>query len=305
VQGNPPFEGSRAVEDPDAVVLAGGRALDSLLAMTTDTYVMGRTAEEYERLRDQARMWEPETARMLGRIGLGPGARCLDVGCGAGEVMRLMAERTGRGGEVLGIDVDDTLAKQAIADLHAGGHTQCAFERLDVESGDPVPGAPFDLVFARLLLLHVDDRVAVLQRLWKLVAPGGYLVVQDYDLLSSEVFPPLDVVDEFRRVALGTYWRAGLDLRLGLNLPSLHLEAGLGEPDGMDAGARAGTLPALAPMYEAVYRSMLPTAISFGLTTQESAARWFEDFAKQSAAAGGHGALWPLLIGTWKRKGEV
>jgi hypothetical protein len=49
-------------------------------------YVLARTADEYQRLRRQARMWEPETVRLLDRVGLGPGARRLDVGCGPGEL---------------------------------------------------------------------------------------------------------------------------------------------------------------------------------------------------------------------------
>jgi ubiquinone/menaquinone biosynthesis C-methylase UbiE len=269
-----------------------------------DDYLLGRTAAEYERLRDQARMWEPETERLLDRVGLGLGAHCVDVGCGPGETMRLMAERVGPSGRVTGIDVDVSLATQAIAGLHAAGHRQCRFAPVDIQTGAQVPGAPFDLVFARLLLLHVDDPVAVLRRLWRLVAPGGHLIVQDYDLLTGEVVPELNVIEEFRQVAIGTFRHAGRDIRLGLNLPTLHLDAGIGPPDGMDAGARIGPLPALAPMYEAVYRSVLPSALAFGLTTREQSDRWFAAFADDVAGADGHAALWPLMIGTWKRKGD-
>ena len=61
----------------------------------TDGYALGRTPEEYERLRAQARVWEAATGRLLDRVGLAPGARCLDAGCGPGETMRLMAQRVG------------------------------------------------------------------------------------------------------------------------------------------------------------------------------------------------------------------
>src|SRR5688572_30260944 len=147
-------------------------------------YVMGRTTEEYERLRRQAEVWAPATARLLDRAGLSPGDRCLDVGCGTGAVMDLMAAR---GGVVTGIDVDVSL----------GATVDGTFVRADVErDDDAVPAGGFDLVFGRLILLHVADPVAVLRRMWRWVAPGGVLVVQDYDMRTVDSYPPLGVVDE-------------------------------------------------------------------------------------------------------------
>jgi FAD/FMN-containing dehydrogenase len=122
-------------------------------------YALGHTPEEYERLRMQARVWEATTGRLLDQVGLGPGASCLDAGCGPGETMRAMAERAGPTGRVLGIDADASLGGLALAMLHGAGHRQCAFSTQDLNSGGPIPGAPFDLVYARLLLFHLPQRV--------------------------------------------------------------------------------------------------------------------------------------------------
>lgn len=56
-----------------------------------DGYIHARDAEEYQRLRDQALMWQAATDKVFDRIGLGAGMNCLDVGSGPGAVMRLMA----------------------------------------------------------------------------------------------------------------------------------------------------------------------------------------------------------------------
>jgi len=267
-----------------------------------DGYVLGRSDAEYERLRSQAQMWEAETVRLLDRAGLTPGARCLDVGCGPGEVMRLMAECVGPEGEVLGVDVDGELGAQALAMLSGNGHRNCRFAAFDVERDPREPGGRFDLVCARLLLIHTRDPAAVLARLWEWVAPGGWLVVQDYDLLSGEVVPELDLIEDFKRVALGAFWGSGRDVRLGLRLPALHLEAGIGAPDCIDAGVRIGPLPGFARMYEAVYRSLLPVARELGIVTAQEAEEWFAEFADRARIAGEHTVLWPLLIGTATRK---
>jgi len=75
---------------------------------------MGRTSEECERLRRQSKFLEPVTRSVLDHAGLGSGMRCLDVGSGPGEVMRLMAERVGPAGQVVGIDCDAELKKYSL-----------------------------------------------------------------------------------------------------------------------------------------------------------------------------------------------
>ena len=98
-----------------------------------DGYVLGRTPAEYERLRAQARVWEAATGRLLDQVELAPGSRCLDAGCGPGETMRLLAQRVGPSGRVLGVDVDAALGAQALAMLHAAGHLHCSFAPVDLE----------------------------------------------------------------------------------------------------------------------------------------------------------------------------
>ena len=283
--------------------MRAGGLRSSIAGMTTtvDQYALGRTPEEYERLRAQSRVWEAATARLFDQVGLDSGARCLDAGCGPGETMRTMAQRVGPEGWVMGVDVDGPLGALALRSLHAAGHHQCAFESADV-SADRIPGGPFDLVFARLLLFHVHDRVGVLCRLWDLVAPGGYLVVQDYDVEPCNVQPELATVDEFRRVVRGAFEGAGCDVRAGHHLPLLFAEAGIGAPDGTDVAGRLESFAAASPMFGAVYRSVLPGALALGLTTEESSEQWFSDLARDTAEAGDHAALWPLMIGAWKRK---
>ena len=147
-----------------------------------DPYALGRTSREHERLRAQARVWEAATGRLLDQAGLTPGTSCLDAGCGPGETMRVLAQRTGPAGRVLGIDTDDALGAAALATLHGAGHRNCDFIAHDLTAGGLVPGGPFGVVYARLLLFHLPQRVAVLARLWDAVAPGGHLIVQDYDI---------------------------------------------------------------------------------------------------------------------------
>src|SRR5262252_6740527 len=235
-------------------------------------YALGHSPDEYERLRVQARGWEVATARLLDEVGLGPGASCLDAGCGPGETMRAMAERVGPNGRVLGIDADPALGAMTLAMLHGAGHRQCSFQAQDLTVGGPIPGAPFGLVYARLLLFHLPQRVDVLARLWDAVAPGGHLLVQDYDLRSISTLPQLDWVGELMRVWAGAFGAVGADVSAGTRLPQLFVQAGVGTPDGTDVAGRIEPLATGRVIMEGAFRIVLPTALAPGVTTEAGAA---------------------------------
>ena len=269
------------------------------------SYALGHAPQEYERLRAQARMWEVATGRVLDQVGLLEGASCLDAGCGPGETMRLLAERVGRKGRVLGVDVDPAIGALAVEMLHGSGYGHCAFHAHDLTADVPVPGAPFDLVYARLLLFHLPQRVAVLARLWDAVAPGGHLVVQDYDLRTVSVLPDLASVDEVGRVIIGAFGAAGADVQTGARLAQLFTQAGAGTPDGTDVTGRIEPLGTGHLMLESVFRSLLPVALARGVTTEDAAAAALAALSRDAALFADRPMLWPLMIGAWKRKGPA
>ena len=267
-----------------------------------DRYALGHSADEYDRLRQQARMWEAATGRLLDQVGLAPGARCLDAGCGPGETMRLMAQRVGPAGLVVGIDADGAIGEMTLSELHAAGHGCCRFLARDLTDDEPIPGAPYDLVYARLLLFHLPERVAVLARLWDAVAPGGHLVVQDYDLRSVSVRPALDSVVEVVRVIVAACAERGCDVHAGANLANLFVQAGLGDPDASDVAGHVESLAAGRALLEQTFRSVLPVALEHGITTEADAVATLADLDADVIAHPDRPLLWPLLVGSWKRK---
>ncbi|MEX5719009.1 class I SAM-dependent methyltransferase [Geodermatophilus maliterrae] len=265
-------------------------------------YALQRTPLEYERLRAQALVWEPATVRVLDRIDLAPGATCLDAGCGPGETMRLLARRVGPDGAVTGIDVDAALGTLAETALHESGHRQCRVRAVELTGDAPVPGAPYDLVFARLLLFHLPQRVPVLSRLWDAVAPGGHLVVQDYDLHALDVVPSLASVDEVVRVVVDTFGALGCDIRAGARLPGMFAQAGAGEPDGTDVTGRVEPLAKGHRILEQTFRSVLPAAIAHDVTDPKHADAVLAALRRDAARLPDTSMVWPLMVGAWKQK---
>jgi SAM-dependent methyltransferase len=86
-----------------------------------------------------------------------------------------MAERCAPGGSVLCTDIDPRHI--------AGGPANLRVERHDI-TRDPLPAAHFDLVHARLVLMHIPARDEVLTRLVTALKPGGWLVIEDFDVMA-------------------------------------------------------------------------------------------------------------------------
>ncbi|MEV6347633.1 methyltransferase domain-containing protein [Actinoplanes sp. NPDC051851] len=267
----------------------------------TTRYGLRRTPEEYERLRAQARAWEDATARLLDRVGLSEGMSCLDAGCGPGETMRLMAERVGPAGRVLGLDADGALGEQAQEMLRDAGHGQCSVTAYEI-GGETLPGGTYDLVFARLLLFHLPERTEVLARLWEAVAPGGTLLVQDYDLSVVSTVPESLVVEGFTGLMTRIFEGIGCDVRVGTRLPALFAEAGIGTPDGTEIAGMVATLGPARMMLEAVVRGALPAAVARGVVEPEGAERVLARLAQEAAEHPDRPLLPPLLVGAWKTK---
>jgi SAM-dependent methyltransferase len=266
------------------------------------SYLLEHTAGDHDRERREALVWEPATGRLLDQVELAPGARCLDAGCGPGETMRLMAQRVGPAGEVTGAEIDPAVGERAIEMLHAAGHRQCTIALVDPATDDEIPGAPFDLVYSRLSLMHPVEPVDVVRRLWAAVARGGHLAIQGYAARTIDVAPRLDTIAELRRVVIETVAAAGRDPDLGHQLPLLLAQASVGAPDGTDVAGRLEPLSTLGPRLADWYRELLPAAATLGITTKDRAEPFLEELSRDIAAHPDHSALSSLLIGVWKQK---
>ena len=265
-----------------------------------DGYVHARDVNEYQRLRDQALMWQRATQEVLDRVGLEPGMSCLDVGAGPGAVMRLMADRVGAQGRVTGLEIDGKLAAQALAELRAQGGAQFNLIEADVLALDTVPGAPFDLTFCRLFLMHMQDPVAALEKMSFWTKPGGVLVAQEFDFGAIAVEPLCPAMAEFNRLFEGVFRGHGRNLRAGRQLPAQFEAAGLGVPDGTLADVKYLPLKDMAAMLIGVYQGLFASAAELGIADPVRAEQFKADMA-DAGADGRYYCLTPILIAAWKR----
>jgi SAM-dependent methyltransferase len=111
----------------------------------------------------------PTYLAALERTGLEAGARVLDIGCGAGAFLRLVAER---GGEPHGIDASDALVELARTRLPGADLRVGEMEALPWDDG------AFDLVTGFNSFFFANDMVAALREAGRVARPGAPIVIQ-------------------------------------------------------------------------------------------------------------------------------
>ena len=187
---------------------------------------MGGRESELERLRLQARVWEPETEAFLDRIGVGEGWRCADLGCGALGILGPLSRRVGASGRVVGVENDAMQVEGARAALKEEGWTNVELAEDDAYR-TRLPRASFDLVHVRFLFAPGGRDEELLKEMLALARPGGVLAVQEPDTSSWTCQPPRPAWDRLTATVREAFRRGGGDLDAGRRTFGLLRAAGV------------------------------------------------------------------------------
>lgn len=115
--------------------------------------------------------------RYLGAIDVPEGARGLEIGCGAGAATRRFAGLPGIT-EVIALDPSEVFleaARKSLSDLSNVTLRQGDARSLEFED------TTFDVVLAHTVLCHVPDAASAIEEAYRVLVPGGQLVVFDGD----------------------------------------------------------------------------------------------------------------------------
>jgi SAM-dependent methyltransferase len=208
-----------------------------------------------------SRLFNPGTFRHIEALGLRSGWRCWEIGAGGPSVPEWLATKVGDGGHVLATDLDTDWLRQ---------REDFEIQRHDI-GVDPAPADGFDLVHARLVLVHVRAREQAIATMAAALRPGGWLLVEEADPELQPLACP-DRHSPAQRLAnrLKNGFRAlminrGVDLAFGRTLPRLLRSRGL-----VDVQADAFfplTGPACAVLERATVEQIGDRLVAAGLAT--------------------------------------
>lgn len=179
--------------------------------------------------------------RLVGQLGLQPGQRVLDLGCGTGTLLAMMKVACPEA-EVHGLDADPEVIAIAQAKADRAGLT--VEIRQAMASQLPYADGVFDCVVSSLLLHHLarDGKVAALREANRVLRPGGRFLLADWDQphhwFMKIACLPVRLLDGFRQTA---------DNVNGL-LPELGAQAGF---IGWTRSARYSTVLGTLSLFEA------------------------------------------------------
>ena len=259
--------------------------------MTGDDYLLdNQQTEAGERFGALAALFNPTTFRHLEAIGLAASWRAWEVGAGGPSVPAWIAARTN--GPVLATDIDTVWLSDMAESVDVVRH--------DV-GVDPSPDGPFDLVHARLVLVHVANRERALATMVESLRPGGWLLLEEADPGLQPLVCPDESSDAERlanRLKRGfrtLMAERGVNLAFGRTLPRLLRRAGLVDVQS-DAYFPMGG-PACDELERATIEQIRDQLIEHGLATPDEIERHL-----RAVATGQLDLATSPLVSAWGRR---
>ncbi len=195
--------------------------------MVKTDYVFHSAEEshELERLQLLERIFDPGTQRRMLATGLTTGWHCLEVGAGAGSIVRWLEQRVGPSGKVVALDNNPRFLR------NSGSST------IEILQGDvceiDLPPAAFDLVHARYVLIHIANYRLAFQRILRCVKPGGWVVIEEPDFQGARAINGPDearaAFDRVNHAIERMFTSIGMDYALGAKLPALFQQQDLSQ----------------------------------------------------------------------------
>ena len=191
-----------------------------------NNYVLGNTSSEIERLKIQSSLFESLTKDALLKAGIKKGMKCCDIGCGPGEVTKMMGDIVGNTGKVFGVDINEDYINYCKSTTT---QRNISFVCSDITKSKDLPEATFDIVYSRFMFVHLPDKEKMLKHMVRLTKKGGTIIVQELDHAPDSwlSYPKRKSVDTLRKIYVKLVRNAGGDPYAGRKIYKMFVKQNL------------------------------------------------------------------------------
>lgn len=145
---------------------------------------------------------EPEIRQVIRSLGLKPGMRVLDAGCGTGEALEWLGDEVKPTGTVVGVDLSAAHISAAL--LRAVPHAEIL--QSDILSA-PLARKSFELVWCVNTINHLRDPIRAVIHLATLLRAGGRIALAQSSLLADMYFAWNSRLERLTNEAVRRYYR--------------------------------------------------------------------------------------------------
>jgi SAM-dependent methyltransferase len=220
------------------------------------------------------------------------GDQVLDAGCGCGATLPALLETVGKSGKVVGTDLlASSLTVAADTNHLAVTNGTLELQQADLAKELPFQSGSFDAVICQNVLECVPDKIATVKELWRVLKPGGRLLLAHHDfdaviLNSPEANLTRKLIHGFADQAS---WLTIADGGIGRKLPGIVCQAGI---DNLATGTELYVDLKLEPdTYAYDYLSWLRAGVLQMTVSETEFNEWYAGLEKISETGGFYFAI--------------